>query len=508
MPRNPGRHPPTSVSIMPSIPRILRSSNLPVLTLAGLSLIVAPAAIGQGVDDGRGREWRQLTETTGLTWDQLVAALPRDGVTPANGMVGARNVSGWVWATESQVLELFSLWAPEILASPERAVGGYEFLSSALEFQSTFLPVYQIRGCPTYQPCFNYRLVSGWVAQDDGSAVPVIGSVSSDTDAMIPGGWFGLADPAGTPTTPLGVFLWRPTGLLDGGIHANDDQGSLNTPLGGVAIQVLANDWLAGARPTPATVSVALVSPPVPGITLGAAGDVSVAPGTAMGAYPLTYRICDLANPDRCDEATATVTVRSFAISAVADQGTVAFAAGGTPVVNVLANDRLGTQVATPQIVRLSQVSSTSPGLVLDTATGAVRVAPGTPHGIHSLTYRITEAANPGNSAQAVVTVRAHSIDAVNDSARGSSKTGGTVIASVLANDWFRGARATPSQVRITLPAPLPRGISLNLSTGAVVVAPKTESGTYIFRYRISEISSPSNFDEATVTLELSGRSR
>ncbi len=206
--------------------------------------------------------------------------------------------------------------------------------------------------------------------------------------------------------------------------------------------------------------------------------------------------------------ATATVTVRSFAITAVADQGTVAFAAGGVAVANVLANDRLGTNVATPQIVRLSQVSSTTPGLVLDTLTGAVRVAAGTPHGVHSLTYRIQETANPANSAEAIVTVRPNAIDAVNDSARGSSKTGGTVIASVLANDWFRGARATTSQVRLSLPAALPRGISLNLTTGAVVVAPKTESGTYVFRYRISEITSPSNYDEATVTLDLSGRSR
>lgn len=493
---------------MHSSVRVTSQRYGPVLTLTVLALVTPPGAHGQGVNDGRGREWRQLTETTGLSWDQLAAALPRDGVTPGSGMIGTRNVAGWVWATEAQVVDLFSLWAPGLLESPERAVGGYEFLTPALQFQSVFLPVYQIRGCPTYQPCFNYRLVAGWVAQDDGSAVPAAASVSSDTDAMIPGGWFAVEDPAGTSTAPRGVFLWRPTGLLDGSIHANDDAGSPGTPLGGVAIQVLANDWLAGVRPTEATVSVTRVSPPVAGITLGASGDLRVAPGTPVGIYPVAYRICDRANPVRCDEAVATVTVRSFTILAAADQGTVAFAAGGTPVANVLSNDRLGTNVATPQIVRLSQVSSTSPGITLDPLTGAIRVAPGTPHGTHSLTYRIQETANPANSAQAVVTVRPNSIDAVNDSARGSSKTGGTVIASVLANDWFRGVRATPSQVRLSLPAALPRGISLNLSTGAVVVAPKTDSGTYTFRYRISEIASPSNFDEATVTLDLSGRSR
>lgn len=489
-------------------PRYFSAPWLPALTLAALSLGGSWNTFGQGINDGNGREWRQLTETTGLTWDQLATSLPQDGVTPAAGMIGTRNFAGWVWANEAQVIELFSRWVPTILESPINSVGGYEFLAPALDFQSTFLPVYQIKGCPTYQPCFNYRLVSGWVAQDDGSAVPAAASVSSDTDAMIPSGWFAVEDPASTPTTPRGVFLWRPTGLHDGGIHANDDFGSPTTPLGGVAIQVLANDWLAGARPNLSTVSVAMVSPSFPGITFGTSGELRVEPGTPMGVYPVTYRICDLANPTRCDEATATVTVRSFAINAAADQGTVAFAAGGTPVSNVLLNDRLGTNTATTQIVRLSQISSTTPGLVLDTLTGAVRVAPGTPSGDHTLTYRIQEVANPANSAQAVVTVRPNSIDAVNDSARGSSKTGGTVIPNVLANDWFRGIRATSTQVRISLPAALPKGISLNLTTGAVVVAPKTASGTYVFRYRISEIASPSNFDEATVTLDLSGRSR
>ncbi|HKE55747.1 MAG TPA: hypothetical protein VKB46_03560, partial [Pyrinomonadaceae bacterium] len=88
---------------------------------------------------------------------------------------------------------------------------------------------------------------------------------------------------------------------------------------------------------------------------------------------------------------------------------------------------------------------------------------------------------------------------------RASSKTGGTVIASVLANDAFNGFRATTATVQISqVSAPI-RGITLNLSSGAVTVAPKTASGTYNLVYQICEIASPTNCDPATVTLDLGG---
>ena len=43
----------------------------------------------------------------------------------------------------------------------------------------------------------------------------------------------------------------------------------------------------------------------------------------------------------------------------------------------------------------LTQESSTSDGVALDPATGAVRVAAGTAVGIHALVYRICEIARP-----------------------------------------------------------------------------------------------------------------
>jgi hypothetical protein len=472
-----------------------------LLRLSGFALAAAATASrshSAAVDDGRGREWRQLTETTGLSWEQVVQVSPQDGESPITGSVGGRNLTGWVWATDAQVAELFSLWAPTILDSPTWSVGGWEYLGFATQFQSVFQVTQHVQGCPTYQPC--------WAARTGGATAPAVGAVASDSWAMVPSGRFSIAESAATASPTRGVFLWRPTGLLDGGLYANDDQGQSPSPHGGLAVDVLANDWLAGAHPTAATVSVSLVSSAVPGLTLGADGIVVVAAGTAAGTQALTYQICDSANPTRCATATATITVRSYAIAAKNDQGTVSFAQGGIGVANVLANDTLGGVAATPAIVTLEQVAASHPGISLNVAIGTVMVSPNTPHGAHTLTYRIAERANPANTALATVSLTPFSIDAVNDSWRLSSKTGGT-SPSVLANDWFNGTRATTTKVKISLVSALPKGVTFNTATGTFTVAPKTSSGTYRLTYQLSEIGSPANIDQAIITLDLSGKS-
>jgi len=207
-----------------------------------------------------------------------------------------------------------------------------------------------------------------------------------------------------------------------------------------------------------------------------------------------------------------TVRVKAFVIDAVNDQGAVSPATGGTAIASVLANDRLGAVPATSSTVTLSLKSLTpsAPGITLDLATGAVNVARGTAFGTYALVYGICETASPTNcdTATATVAVRANVVDAVNDSARGSSKTGGTIVASVLNNDTVNGARATTATVSLSLVSltPSAKGITLDTTTGAVVVAPKTSSGTYALVYRICEIASPTNCDQATVAIDLSGK--
>lgn len=483
-----------------------RVLSLPLSMLA--ALVLATSGPARAFDDGDGREWRQVAATAQpanlLSWAQVAAVCPQDGANLCTAKLGAFDMKDWVWATAPQVRQLFGRYAPTFLTSPTAAngsasIGGYEYFTAASNFFANFLPTASSQGCPNYQPCWNMRWVTGMSASADtssGTPVALGGEVVLDLEWMQ--GYFQIQNPM--TNSARGLWMWRPTGLGTGAVHANDDVGAVPN--------VLANDWVGGARATLANVDLAQLSSSVAGVWLDlATGAVRVEPGTAIGSYSLVYRICSKASPSTCDDATVTLSVVSYPISAVADQGAASMGAGGTAIANVLANDKLGSLGATLAGVSLSQVSSTHPGVRLDVLDGSVDVARGTPHGMHSLVYRICERANPTNCAQATATVRPFVIDALNDTARFSSKTGGVAIASVLANDFFNGARATTPTVTISLPAPLPKGISLNLSTGAVSVQPKISSGTYLFNYQICETASPANCDVASVALDLSGRS-
>jgi len=98
------------------------------------------------------------------------------------------------------------------------------------------------------------------------------------------------------------------------------------------------------------------------------------------------------------------------------------------------------------------------------------------------------------------VTVKSFVIDAVNDSGL-VPKAGGTAVANVLANDKFAGAVATLAKVQLSQLASTHVGVSLNLATGAVIVATGTTVGTHTLNYRICEIAMPSNCDDAIVTV-------
>ena len=473
--------------------------HIVVTTVLGM----AAAGAAQAVDDGKGRDWRQVTDTRGLTRAQVAAACPADGATACRGTVAGVDLSEWTWASEPQVLALFSDYAPEIVAAPGTTLSGFQYGTAAATFQSRFALTVFSSGCTTYGGCFDFRQVAGTSATIDAYGNWVAASVTLNEGT----GQFTVGPVAATEPNNRGYWLWRSTGMDDGSVHAYDDYGRLTTPAGGAAISsVLANDYVGGVRATTQNVSLEQLSASAPGIALDLAdGSADIAAGTAIGTYSLTYRICSLVNPALCDDASATVVVPSFAIVANADFGYAAFGAGGTPVANVLANDTVGAIRATVAMVILSQVSSTSYGITLDAGNGSVNVAPGTPSGTHSLVYQICERSNPTHCAQATVTLIPNTIDAVDDYFRWSSKSAGATP-SVLSNDWFSGARATSAQVSITLLGPLPSGVAFNTGTGVFSTRGKVTSGLFYTSYRICEIASPSNCDQAAVTLDLTGK--
>jgi YVTN family beta-propeller protein len=275
-----------------------------------------------------------------------------------------------------------------------------------------------------------------------------------------------------------------------------------------VLASVLANDTLDGAPVTTATVTLSAVSTTSSGILLNTwSGSVFVLVGTPPGTQTLTYRVCEIASPTNCDDAAVTITVKAFLIDAVNDAG-AAPRSGGIAVASVLANDTFAGAAATLAQVTLTQLTSTD-GISLNPATGAVTVATGTPVGTYALTYAICETATPSNCDEAAVTVavQALQITAVGDSGRGSSKVANTVIANVLANDWLGGARATTANVRLSFVSlsPANNKISLDLTDGSVDVLGKTASGTFQLVYEICEIAMATNCARATATIDLSG---
>jgi hypothetical protein len=467
----------------------------------GISLIflaLATSSQAQSVNDGHFREWAQIAGRAGTTWNQLSATCPSDGISACAN-------SEWVWATDEQVLELFGYYEPAIIGT--RGVGGFAQFFSAQTFLNAFTPTFS--SCGTYQCGAS---ASGWTSTLDANGLPVMGSVSwGNTSVSLSGGFgVGSGNSRDESSRFTGAFFWRATGP---GVIAYDDSGYVASPDGGVAVaNVLANDWIDGARATTASVNITQLASSTSGLSVDAAdGSVDVAPGTAVGTHTLTYQICAQANAALCDGATVTVVVRPYVIDAVNDSGTASPSTGGTAIANVLANDLLGGRAPTTSSVSIAVVTAPAAGITLNVATGKVTVDRGTAFGSSSFSYRICELANPDNCdlATVSVTVQPYVIDAVDDYVRASSKTGGVIISSVLANDRFAGAVATIANVTLRQLSltPTNAGITLNTNTGAISIAPKIQSTIYALVYQICESAAPTNCDSTTATLDLSGGS-
>ncbi|WP_166638513.1 Ig-like domain-containing protein, partial [Maribacter spongiicola] len=78
---------------------------------------------------------------------------------------------------------------------------------------------------------------------------------------------------------------------------------------------------------------------------------------------------------------------------------------GGTAVSNVLTNDILISSTPTVSSVNLTLVSTSDPGITLNTVTGEVSVSAGTANGMYELVYQICETANSINCKLATVIV-------------------------------------------------------------------------------------------------------
>ena len=358
----------------------------------------AHVATSLGVSDGSDKVWRQLVETTGLSWTQVAEACPRDGATPCGRPGNGPDLRGWIWGTSDQVTALLALYEPGILTTP--TVEGFAQFFTAENFFASFRPTFAF--ALTYQAG---QHAAGWTSSTDADGAPIAASVGNGHNSVSISGSFSIAavaDP-NEMSGSRGVFLWHAAGL--GVVDAVNDAGSTN-PDGGTAVaNVLANDTFAGAAANLTTLVLTQLSGDADVKLDPADGSIRVTPGAAVGVKQLEYSLCEIASPTNCDIAAATVTVVPYTIDAIDDAGGAVSTMNATSVVNVLANDRFNGSPASAENVVLSFVSSTNGGVTLDASNGSVDVAAGTPGGVQTLIYRICEAANPSNCAQATVKV-------------------------------------------------------------------------------------------------------
>ena len=274
-------------------------------------------------------------------------------------------------------------------------------------------------------------------------------------------------------------------------IDAIDDVVETAMTAGNVAIDnVLANDHIGGSAATRDQVTLKKVSASSDAIALDEeSGAVTIGPEIAAGNHSLAYRICEASNADNCDDASVAFVVRAR-YKVLAEDDSVS-AVTGSKAGNVLSNDTLDGGPATFDSLALSLVSADAGvGLAGD---GSVVVADNASAGSHALVYRLCERATPDNCDDGAVTVAVTlpNLVAVADTGR-VSRTGGTAIANVLANDTLGPAGVTLAFVSSTDP-----GVTLNAASGAVSVARGTPAGSQTLVYRACEIVRPDHCDEA-----------
>ncbi len=179
-----------------------------VLLSAGVFGIESHSASAAPVQEGK--EWRELTDTVGLSRAQIATVCPTDGVTPCNGTVGGKNLSGWVWATSPQVRALMDDYWAELATLEPPVISGISGFFASSAFLTDMRPTGWIG--LTY---FSSQWAYGWTASVDSSGVPIVGSSydqHSGTGSTASGS-LGLGSRADGADNDTGVFLWRTAGL-------------------------------------------------------------------------------------------------------------------------------------------------------------------------------------------------------------------------------------------------------------------------------------------------------
>ena len=182
---------------------------LVTLFVGGLTAVGAPTSTAAPTVDGR--EWRELFETTGLSWSEVASVCPTDGATACSGTVRGRNLTGWTWATAGQVRDLLDGYAPGLTTAEPPVVSGIDGFWGGISFLAV------MRWTTYTSSTYSYsESTSGWTASTDAaSGLPIGGfaAYSHQLAGTTANGSIGLGTAADAASSVRGVFLWRPAGV-------------------------------------------------------------------------------------------------------------------------------------------------------------------------------------------------------------------------------------------------------------------------------------------------------
>ena len=285
-------------------------------------------------------------------------------------------------------------------------------------------------------------------------------------------------------------------------IDAVDDP-EVSVPRTGGTVSILTNDTLNGNPATTSNVTITVTNDGgLTGLTVDGTGKLVVPNNSTPGTYTITYEICDKANSNVCDSATAKIKVPSV-IDAVDDPEVSVPRTGGT--VSILTNDTLNGNPATTSNVTITVTNDGGlTGLTVD-STGKLVVPNNTTPGTYTITYKICDKANLGVCDTAVVKIKVtgstSTIDAVDDGEKTLPRTGG--IVEVLTNDTLNGSPATKDNVTVAIDnnGGL-TGLTVN-GDGKLVVPNNTTPNTYTVTYKICDKANPGVCDTAVVKITI-----
>ena len=224
----------------------------------------------------------------------------------------------------------------------------------------------------------------------------------------------------------------------------------INGVSGGTTVSVFGNDTLNQQSFVPADVVVSLVANGgLQGVTISAAGVVTVPAGTTGGTYVITYSICEAAFANNCDTTTVTVLVDSQPIALVDFYTTPS----GTPISNnVAGNDT--AMLDGPVVFSLLIPPAAGTGTLVFNADGSFTFTPAAGFsGPVNFTYQICDVDGDCSAATATIVV------------------GTADVAPVAQPDTYETAINTPVSGSLTVN-------DSGLDNGPVVYAVVTPPGT------------------------------